>query len=95
MPNPPRKWFALTKPTVHSRYKHTKEGMLFVDIAKISSSVKIAGMLNRLIQYWRLISLRTPRPLALLETRRCHRALAIRGSPRIRLATQTADRVPS
>ena len=93
MLNPPKIMFHLTKPTVNSRYRHRKEGMLRAGIAKITISNKIDDTLMRLTQYWSWISLKTPRPLALLATRRCHRALAIRGVPRMRLVMQTTNRM--
>ena len=75
----------------HSKHPHMYNGIFLDGDARMMRSAQIIGTHKRLIQAWSLMSLRTPRPLLLLATWRCHNMLIIRGKPRMMLAMQMVE----
>ena len=76
----------------HSNAPQRYKGIFLDGEDRMIRSAHIIGTHSRLIQVWSLIILRTPLPLLLLATWRCHNILIMRGKPRIMLDMQIAER---
>ena len=90
--SPLKELFTHMKVITHSKQPHRYRGIFFEGDARITRSAHIIGKQMRLMNAWSLISLKTPLPLVLFATWRCHNKFIFSGKPRIMLAMHIIER---
>ena len=90
--SPLKELFTHMKVITHSKQPHRYRGIFFEGDARIIRSAQIIGKQMRLMNAWSLMSLKTPLPLVLFATWRCHNKFIFSGKPRIMLAMHIIER---
>ena len=90
--NPLKEPFTHMKVITHSKQPHRYSGIFLDGDARIIRSAQIMGRHMRLMKAWSRMSLRTPLPLVLFATWRCHNKLIFNGRPTMMLAMHTIER---